>query len=96
MACSCFAFVKEHYARRTKVNQWNFLKSDGSLWGMGENNHGEFGDGTTNNKRCVPRISIVYLTMAVKPHGERSLSTQVALSRGNSPRQVLPVMPGAA
>lgn len=31
-----------------------FLKNDGSLWGMGENSHGELGDGTYN-ATDVPR-----------------------------------------
>jgi alpha-tubulin suppressor-like RCC1 family protein len=33
------------------------LKSDGSLWAWGQNNHGQVGDGTTSNKFAPTRIS---------------------------------------
>jgi len=37
---------------------WSFfLKSDGSLWGMGSNNDGELGDGTYNNTNRPEQIN---------------------------------------
>jgi len=42
----------------TGENDTLFLKSDGSLWGMGLNSYGELGDGTTveqdNPEQIVP------------------------------------------
>jgi len=33
-----------------------FLKSDGSLWGMGDNLNGQLGDGTYNNTNLPVQI----------------------------------------
>jgi alpha-tubulin suppressor-like RCC1 family protein len=46
-----------------------FIKSDGSLWGMGANNFGQLGDGTTNNvslpERIFPPMQLVVTNLAV-------------------------------
>src|SRR3974390_2916330 len=38
------------------VNHSLFLKSDGSLWAMGDNRFGELGDGTTNGNNLPKEI----------------------------------------
>ena len=53
------------------------IKSDGTLWGWGENEHGELGDGTTNDsvtpKKIMDSVSAVsaglHYTMAIKTDG---------------------------
>src|ERR1035441_2446002 len=34
-----------------------YLKSDGKLWAMGENNHGQLGDGTTTNRSSAVAVA---------------------------------------
>jgi alpha-tubulin suppressor-like RCC1 family protein len=46
-----------------------FLKSDGSLWGMGYNGDGELGDGTINNTNRPERIVITNVTAIVASSG---------------------------
>ena len=36
-----------------------FLKSDGTLWGMGQNDYGQLGDGTDGMFNCANRLSII-------------------------------------
>ena len=49
-----------------------FLKSDGSLWGMGANTYGELGDGTTNDA-YVPKLIVASGVIAIAAGSYHSL-----------------------
>ena len=49
-----------------------FLKSDGSLWAMGDNSYGELGDGTYNNTNLPEQIVASNVT-AIAAGGYHSL-----------------------
>jgi len=49
-----------------------FLKSDGSLWAMGDNEYGQLGDGTTNNMN-VPEQIVASNVTAIAAGGGHSL-----------------------
>jgi len=49
-----------------------FLKSDGSLWAMGDNEYGQLGDGTTNNMN-VPEQIVASNVTAIAAGGWHSL-----------------------
>jgi alpha-tubulin suppressor-like RCC1 family protein len=49
-----------------------FIKSDGSLWGMGDNSHGQLGVGTTNNS-LVPEMIVSGNVVAVAAGGSFSV-----------------------
>lgn len=59
-----------------------FIKSDGSLWGMGGNSNGQLGDGTTNNsvfpERIFPPSQLIVTNMAV------SVGTNLVIQGFNS------------
>jgi alpha-tubulin suppressor-like RCC1 family protein len=46
-----------------------FIKSDGTLWGMGFNAYGQLGDGTTNNialpERIYPALQFVITNLTI-------------------------------
>ena len=53
----------------TDVSHSLFLKSDGSLWGMGYNGYGELGDGSTNDSHIPKQIVCSGVTAMVAGYG---------------------------
>jgi alpha-tubulin suppressor-like RCC1 family protein len=47
-----------------------FLETDGSLWGMGYNAHGQLGDGTTNNASYPEKIQASGVTAIAAGYGD--------------------------
>ena len=49
-----------------------FLKSDGSLWAMGDNNYGDLGDGTYNETN-YPELVVASNVVAIATHEYHNL-----------------------
>ena len=64
-----------------------FLKSDGSLWAMGNNRYGELGDGTNSNTNRPKQIVAGppgYNRISVEPMGESDVRlSYVGMARTN-------------
>ena len=52
-------------------NTWYFVKSDGTLWCLGENNFGQLGDGTLSNRTTPVQIPVASVARAFAAAGSR-------------------------
>lgn len=69
------ALTATNVAQGCEAEHSLFIKSDGSLWAMGDNQYGELGDGTTNNINFPEQIVASNVT-AVAAGGHYSLFTK--------------------